>query len=155
MAAVSGVRADVVSIDVNECVASCLLPVSDDEAAAEAESAGAITLSLFGGRGGAGDAHDPRPDMVLDSKALPPDLVSGLPSPIASLGVETFESPGVSPYAFFNEVVDIALPIDARTGLPSAFLHLFAPSLIGRLTLTDVISDGNALFRQPPPRPAM
>jgi hypothetical protein len=154
MTAVSGVRADVLSIDLNECATRCVLPASNDEADAETESAGDVTLSLLGGGGGDADTPDARADMVLNPKALPPDLVSGLPSPIANIGAQTLESPGVSPYAFFNEVVDIALPIDPRTGLYSPSLHLFAPSLIGRLTLTDVISDGNALFKQPP-RPAL
>ena len=91
-----------------------------------------------------------RPDLVFDPKALPPILVDGLPSPIASIGAETPESPGVSPYAFFTEVVDIPLPMDARTGLAAASVNLFAPSLIGRVTLTDVLSNSNDLFRLGP-----
>jgi hypothetical protein len=73
-----------------------------------------------------------------------------LPSPIASIGAETPESPGVSPYAFFKEVVDIPLPIDPRTGLAAASIQLFTPSTIGRVTLTDVLSNSNELFKQPP-----
>jgi hypothetical protein len=154
MAAVSAGRAAVLSIDLNACATSCVLPTSDDQADVEAESAGDVTLSRLGGGGGDADTHHARADMVLDPKALPPDLVSGLPSPVADLGAQTLESPGVSPYAFFNEVVDIALPVDARTGLYSPSLHLFAPSLIGRLTLTDVLSNSNELFK-PPQRPAL
>jgi hypothetical protein len=154
MAAVNGARADVRSIDVDACSTSCVPLTSNDEA--DAESAGDIILSLFGGAG-AGDAHNARPDLTFDAKALPPVLVGGLPSPIASVGADTPESPGVSPYAFFNEIVDIPLPVDARTGLAAASIHLFAPSLIGRLTLTDVLSDSSDLFKRPPPpsRPAM
>jgi hypothetical protein len=77
-----------------------------------------------------------------------------LPSPIASIAAETPESPGVSPYAFFEDVVDIPLPVDPRTGLAAASISLFAPSLIGRVTLTDVLSDSNELFKTPL-RPAM
>ncbi len=76
--------------------------------------------------------------------------MDGLPSPIASIGAETPESPGVSPYAFFKEVVDIPLPMDPRTGLAAASINLFAPSLIGRVTLTDVLSNSNALFKLGP-----
>jgi hypothetical protein len=151
MAAVSGARANVVAIDVHKCSKSCVPLTSDDEAVAEDEAAAEVTLSLFGGR--TEDAHDARPDLALDGKALAPVLVDGLPSPIASIGAQTFESPGVSPYAFFKEVVDIPLPIDARTGLAAASIRLFAPSLIGRLTLTDVLSDSNDLFKPPPPLP--
>ena len=101
---------------------------------------------------GSKSADGARADLVLDSKALPPILVDGLPSPIASVGAETPESPGVSPYAFFKEVVDIPLPIDPRTGLAAASIQLFTPSTIGRVTLTDVLSNSNELFK-PPPRP--
>jgi hypothetical protein len=157
MAAISGARADVRSINLDECYGICTAPATDDAAAAEDESAADITLSLFGGAG-AGDAHNARPDLTLDAKALPPVLVGGLPSPIASVTADTPESPGVSPYAFFDEVVDIPLPVDARTGLAAASILLFSPSLIGRVTLTDVLSDSNDLFkfkRPPPSRPAM
>lgn len=151
MAAIDGVCAEVRSIDPDECSASCLPFAIDDLAAAEDESAGDITLSLFGSRGteGVNDAH---PDLILDPKALPPVLVSGLPSPIAAVAAQTPDGEGVSPYAFFAEIIDIPLPVDARTGLSAASIRLFAPSLIGRVTLTDVLSDSRELFRPLPPR---
>jgi hypothetical protein len=152
MAAASGAWANVRSINLDECSTTCILP--DDSAAAEDESAADITLSLFGG-GGAADANDARPDLIFDSKALPEILVSGLPSPIASAGAEAPDGRGVSPYAFFEAIIDIPLPVDARTGISAASIFLFAPSLIGRLTLTDLLSNSSDLFNQPRPRPAM
>ena len=153
MAAVNGARADVRSFNLDECSGICI--AGDDAAAAEDESAADITLSLFGG--GTQDANDARPDLALDAKALPPVLIGGLPSPMASAGAEAPDGRGVSPYAFFEDIIDIPLPIDARTGLSAASILLFAPSLIGRLTLTDVLSDSSDLFKRPPPppRPAM
>ncbi|HEY3621785.1 MAG TPA: hypothetical protein VGL12_05210 [Roseiarcus sp.] len=155
MAAVSGACADVCSINLDECSGICIAPATDDVAAAEDESAADITLSLFGG--GTEDANDARPDLTLDAKALPPVLVGGLPSPIASAGAQAPDGRGISPYAFFEDIIDIQLPIDARTGLSAASILLFTPSLIGRLTLTDVLSNSNDLFKfkRPPPRPAM
>jgi hypothetical protein len=147
IAAASRAGADVVPIDLNGCSASCLVPGVDDATADEEGSADDV--ALFGGRGikSAGGA---RGDLVLDPKVVPPILVDGLPSPIASIGAETPKSPGVSPYAFFKEVVDIPLPIDPRTGLAAASIQLFTPSTIGRVTLTDVLSNSNELFKQPP-----
>jgi len=39
---------------------------------------------------------EPRPDLILDPRALPPVLVSGLPSAIASAGAQAIDGPGVS-----------------------------------------------------------
>jgi hypothetical protein len=152
IAIVSSARADVVAIDLNPCSASCIAGI-DNGAADEDDPAGddAVAMSHSGGAEGAGA----RPDLVFDPKALPPILADGLPSPIAFIGAQTVESPGLSPYAFFKEVVDIPLPMDARTGLAAASINLFAPSLIGRLTLTDVLSNSNELFTLPPLHPAM
>lgn len=149
IAAVSRAGADVVPIALDGCSASCLAPGISDGAADEDESANDMTASRFG-VGGTRNTNGARPDLVLDPRALPPTLVDGLPSPIASVGARTLESPSVSPYAFFKEVVDIPLPIDPRTGLTAASLRYFNPSTIGRLTLTEVISNSNELFRQPP-----
>jgi hypothetical protein len=153
IATVSSARADVVAIDLNPCSESCVATGIEDAAADEDDSAGddAVFMSGSGGSEGA----NVRPDLVFDAKALPPVLADGLPSPIASIGAQTIESPGVSPYAFFKEVVDIPLPMDPRTGLAAASINLFAPSLIGRLTLTDVLSNSNELFQLPPLHPAM
>ncbi len=125
MAAVGGARADVVPIDVDECSTNCVSPTSDDEAA----SAGDVTLSLFGGRG-AGDPSGLRADLIFDSRALPPVLVSGLPSPIMSVGARALDDPGVSPYAFFEDVIDVPHSADAQafTAVP------FTPSLISKLS---------------------
>ncbi len=109
MAAVCGARADVVPIDVDECSTSCVSPTSDDEA----ESAGDITLSLSGG-GGAGDPSRVRPDLIFDSIVLPPVLVSGLPSAIMSVGARALDNLGVSPYAFFEDVIDVPDSAGAR-----------------------------------------
>ncbi len=153
MAAVSGASSDVLSINLDECSASCVPPTSDEEAAAEAASAGDVILSLFGGGRGSGNAHDARPDLVLDPEAVPSVLVSGPPSPIVSMGAQAFDGPGASPFAFFEEVIDVPLSIDPQSGLASAALSLFAPSSIGRLTLTDVLSNSNELFKPLPPLP--
>ena len=152
MAAISGARADVRSIDLDDCSRLCLPAASGDEAADEDESPADVTLSLPGGGGTAG-ANDARPDLVFDPKVVPPVLASGLASPIAEVAAETPDSRGISPYAFFNEVADIPLPIDPRTGMALASIRLFTPSTIGRLTLTDVLSDSRELFRPLPPRP--
>jgi hypothetical protein len=153
IATVSSARADVVAIDLDPCSASCIASRIEDSAADEDNSAGDDAVSLSRS-GGAEDANA-RPDLVFDPKALPPILVDGLPSPIAVVGAQTIESPGVSPYAFFKEVVDIPLPMDPRTGLAAASINLFAPSLIGRLTLTDVLSNSNEVFKMAPLHPAM
>jgi hypothetical protein len=116
MAAVSSARADVVPIDVDKCSTSCVSPTSDDEAAL----AGDITLSLSGG-GGAGDPSGLRHDLIFDSRALPPILADGLPSPIMSVGARALDDPGVSPYAFFEDVIDVPHSADSRafTAVPS------------------------------------
>jgi hypothetical protein len=150
MGAISGARADVRSIDLDEC-ASCLSPAADEAAAAEDEAAGDVTPCLFGG-GGTEGATDARPDLIFDPKAVPRVLVSGLPSPITDVAADTPESEGVSPYAFFAEVIDLPLSVDPHTRI-FASIRLFAPSLIGRVTLTDLLSDSRELFRPLPPRP--
>jgi hypothetical protein len=153
IATVSSARADVVAINLDPCSASCAAIGIDDAAADEDDSASddAVSMSRSSGAEGA----NARPDLVFDPKGLPPTLVDGLPSPIAYVGAQTIESPGVSPYAFFKEIVDIPLPMDARTGLAAASINLFAPSLIGRVTLTDVLSNSNELFILAPLHPAM
>src|ERR1700722_13887669 len=116
MTAVGGARADVVPIDVDECSTSCVSPTSDDEAVL----AGDITLSRSGG-GGAGDPAGASPDLIFDSRALPPVLVRGLPSPIMSVGARALDDPCVSPYAFFEDVIDVPHSADSRafTAAPS------------------------------------
>ena len=125
MATVYAACADVLPIDLDECSTSCVSPTSDDEAAL----AGNITLSLSGG-GGAGDPSGLRADLIFDSRALPPVLVSGLPSPIMSVGARALDDPGVSPYAFFEDVIDVSHSADAQafTAVP------FTPSLTSQLS---------------------
>jgi hypothetical protein len=125
MATVYAACADVLPIDLDECSTNCVSPTSDDEAA----SAGDVTLSLFGGRG-AGDPSGLRADLIFDSRALPPVLVSGLPSPIMSVGARALDDPGVSPYAFFEDVIDVSHSADAQafTAVP------FTPSLTSQLS---------------------
>jgi hypothetical protein len=150
MAAISSPRADVVAINLDQCSTSCIAGI-DDAAADEDVSASDDAVSMS--RGGGSEGADARPNLVFDPKILPPILANGLPSPIASLGAQTPDTPGVSPYAFFEEVVDIALPMDPRTGLAAASINLFAPSLIGRVTLTDVLSNSNEMFKLGPLHP--
>ena len=147
--AASGACAEVRSINLDECSGTC---IASDDPAAEDESASDITLSLFGG-GETDDANDARPTLILDGRAMPTVLVSGLPSPIASAGAQAPDDFSASPYAFFADIIDIPLPVDALTGLSAASILLFTPTLIGRLTLTDVLSNSNALFLRRPPRP--
>jgi hypothetical protein len=125
MAAVGGARADVVPIDVDTCFTSCVSPTSDDEAAL----AGDVTLSLSGG-GGTGDPSRLRPDLILDSRALPPVLVSGLPAPIMSVDARALDDSGVSPYAFFEDVIDVPHSADA----PAFTGIAFTPSLTSKLS---------------------
>ncbi|HEY5206120.1 MAG TPA: hypothetical protein VIJ63_16175 [Roseiarcus sp.] len=157
MATASAACADVRFINLDECSATCSPSATDDATAAEDEPAGDVTLSLFG-RGGTGDASGLRPDLIFDPEALPSVLVSGPASPIESVGAQAFDGPGVSPYAFFDTIIDIPLSVDTRSGISAAALFLFTPSTIGRLTLTDVLSDSRDLFKPLPPfvpRPEM
>ncbi len=124
MAAMGSARADVLSIDPDECSAGCLSPAADGEG----RLAGKVTLSRLGG--GAGGGNDARPNLILDPKALPPVLVAGLPSAIAALAADTPDSEGVSPYAVFAEVIDIPRSADARA-VP---FFLSAPSFASRLS---------------------
>ena len=152
--AVSGARAEVRSINLDECSTDCIAPAIDDLIGAEDESAADILLSVFGG-GRTDDATDARPDLIFDPNATPKVLVSGLLSPMALANGRDPGGRAVSPYDFFEEVIDIPLPIDVRTGLSAVSILLFAPSLIGRVTLTDVLSNSNAAFDPPPLHPAM
>ena len=138
MAADGGARADVVPIDVDKCSTSCVSPTSDDESAL----AGDITLSLFGG-GGAGDPSGLRPELILDPETVPPVLVSGLPPPIMSVGARALDDPGVSPYAFFEDVIDVPYSADAGsfTAVP------FSPSLTSQIR--DFLWASNDFFGPP------
>jgi hypothetical protein len=136
IAAGTGARAEVRPIPLDACSGRCYSPAINDPSA-ETDPA---DVTLFGG--GPDGADDPGFDLILDPQALPTVLVSGLPSPIASADVEDPGARGPSPYDFFEDV--ISLPPAARAGFATASLFLFAPSLIGRLTVTDVLSASNA-----------
>ena len=149
MAAGSAARADVHTINLDACSGSCFAPPTDDPSAAKSDAAGKITLSRSGGK--AGHPNDPSPALVFDRRTTPTVLANGLPSPLASADAAPG---GISAYDYFEDVIDIPLPAEARADFAAASLFLFAPSLLGRLTLTDILSAGNALFRAPP-RPSM
>ena len=125
--AISAARADVRSIDLDEC-ASCLSPAADDAAGAEDEAA--VTPCLFGSRGTEG-ATDARPDLIFNAKDLPTVLVDGLPSAIADVAAQTPDGEGVSPYAFFAEVIDVPHSVDARA----------VPFFLSASSLTSQLSD--------------
>src|SRR3984885_5581200 len=129
MATAGAARSDVVPIE------------TDDAAAAEDASADDITLSLSGG--GIDDANNLRPDLIFDSRALPSVLVSGLPSPIMSVGARALDDPDVSPYAFFEDVIDVPASADARafTAVP------FTASLTSQLR--DFLWASNDFFGPP------
>jgi hypothetical protein len=142
--AASGACAEVRSINLDECSGTCIASAIDDPAAAEDESASDITLSLIGG-GATDDANDVRPALVLDGRAMPTVLVSGLPSPIALAGAQTPDDLDVSPYDFFADVIDVPHSADARAFAVASFFF-FAPSLNSRPTLTNVLWASQAFF---------
>jgi hypothetical protein len=137
MAAVGGARADVSFIDLDECHATCIPSAADNE-----DESADVTLSQFGG-GGIEGASGARPDLILDAASLPSVLVSGLPSPIASAGAQAIDDPGVSPYAFFEAIIDVPHSADA--------LALTAVRLTTSLTsrLNDFLWASNDFFGPP------
>ena len=80
---------------------------------------------------------------------------SSLPFGSQNRASERTRAPSVSPYDFFADVIELPPAIDPRTGLSGGSVHFFAPSLLGRLTVTDLLSNGAALFVLPPLHPAM
>ena len=122
MAAINGACADVRSINLDECSASCLLPMADDSTADEDDAAASITLSRFGG-----DADDPNAALIFDREAVPAALADGLPSALAFASAEAPEARGVSPYDFFADVIDVPHSADAR-------FFLFTPALTSHLS---------------------
>ena len=142
MAAMGGAYAEVSAIDLDECSAACLPAAADDAVAANDDPTADITLSLPGG-GGTEGASGARPDLIFNPKALPPVLASGLPSPIADVAAQTPDSEGVSPYAFFAEVIDVPHSADAQ-----AFTTVsVTPSLTSRLR--DFLWASNDFFGPP------
>jgi hypothetical protein len=142
--AVSGACAEVRSINLDECSASCIAPAIGDLTVAEDESAD-ISLSLFGG-GGTDGAKDARPDLIFDPDALPTVLVSGLPSPMASADGQDPRGRGVSPYDFFADVIDVPHSANARAFKAASFF-LFTPSLTSQFS--DFLWASNDFFGPP------
>jgi hypothetical protein len=142
--AVNGARADVSFIDLDECSASCIPSATNDAAAAEDASADDITLSVSGGR--TEDANNVHPDLIFYPRALPPVLVGGLPSALASANGEAPGARGVSPYDFFADVIDVPHSANARAFKAVSFA-LFTPSLNSQLG--DFLSASNDFFGPP------
>jgi hypothetical protein len=142
-AAASGARAQVRVINLDDCSASCIAPAVDALGAAEDDVAASITLSRFGD-----DAAEPNFALTFDRKAMPAALADGLPSPIVSVSAQGPEGRGVSPYAFFDGVIDIPHSADARAFAAASFFA-FTPSLAGRRTITDMLWASQAFFEPP------
>lgn len=147
-----GSRAEVRPINLAACSGNCFSPAIDDPAAAEDNEAVNLALFLCSGDR-TDDANDPGFALIFDQAAMPTVLVNGLPSPLTSADLQAQGALGPSPYDFFEDV--ILLPAHARTGFAAASFFLFSPSLVGRLTFTDVLSNSAAVFRHPPLHPAM
>jgi hypothetical protein len=120
--AVGGARADVVPIDLDPCSTSCMATGIEDPD----DPAGDDTVAMS--RSGGAEGASAHPDLVFDPKALPPILADGLPSPIMSVGARALDDPGVSPYAFFEGVIDVP-DSDAQAFTAVAF----TPSLTSQL----------------------
>ena len=151
MALGSAARAHVRTINLDGCSAGCLAPPTDDPPVAKGGAASKITLSRSGG--GAAHPNEPSPALVFDRRSTPAGLTSGLPSPLATADAVLG---GVTPYDYFEDVIDIPLSAEARAEFAAVPFFLFAPSLLGRLSLTDVLSAGSAFFgrysaHSPPP----
>lgn len=128
MAAWSGARADVRAINLNRCSGSCVPAAIGEQDDAEAS----ITLSRFGGD-----------TLIFDPKAMPAALADGLPSPLASASGEAPGARGVSPYAFFADVIDVPYSADAR-GFAAVSSIFFTLSLAG--TLSDFVWTSHEVF---------
>ena len=125
----SRARPEVRVFNLDRCSECHVATAVDDPAGADDDAAAAIM-------------NDANQALVLDPQAMPPVLINGLPSPIRST-----RAPSVSPYDFFAEVIELPPAIDPRTGLSGGSVHFFAPLLFGRLTVTDLLSNGAALIR--------
>ena len=109
MALGSAARAHVRTIDLDGCSAGCFASPIDDPPAAKGGAAAKITLS----RSGSGAAHpnEPNPALVLDRRTTAAGLTNGLPSPLATADAVLG---GVTPYDYFEDVIDIPLSAEAR-----------------------------------------
>jgi hypothetical protein len=151
MALGSAARAHVRTIDLDSCSAGCSASPTEEPPVAKGGAASKITLSRSGG--GAAHPNEPNPTVVFDRRTAPAALTSGLPSPLATADAVLG---GVTPYDYFEDVIDIPLSAEARAEFAAVPFFLFAPSLLGRLTFTDVLSAGSAFFgryspHSPPP----
>jgi hypothetical protein len=142
-------RGEVRTIHLEPCSGFCVTPQIDDPSGGKDGAAAKSTLSRSGGR----TDHPNAPAVVFDRRTTPTALASGLPSPLGAADAPE----GISPYDYFEDVIDIPLSAEARADFAAVSLFLFAPSLLGRLTLTDVLSAGSDLFSKysPAPRPSM
>ena len=141
-AAVCVARADVRFFDLDGCSGSCVPVAIGEQAVAEDDAGASITLSRFGG-----DADDPNPALIFDSKAVPAALADGLPSaPLASASAEAPGARGVSPYDFFADVIDVPQSADARAFTAVPFF-LFTPALTSQLS--DFLWASNDFFGPP------
>jgi len=120
MALASAARADARTINLGLCSGSCVAPPVDDPPAANNHPTAKIKLSRSGA-------------------ATPTVLAGGSPSASAEA------SRGVTPYDYFGDVADIPLPGGAWSEFAAASFFLFAPSLLDRLSFTDVLSPGDPL----------
>jgi hypothetical protein len=140
--AIGSPRADVVPINLNPCLTSCIA-VESHEAADERDdpaNGDAVVMS----RGGLSEGADARSALVFDTSALPLILADGLPSPIAVVSAQTIESTGVSPYDFYETIIDVPHSADA----PGLTAVRFTPSPTSRLR--DFLSMSNEFFGRPP-----
>jgi hypothetical protein len=122
VAMASAACADVVPIDLHECSPSCVSPTND----AEAALAGDVTLYLPGG-GRAGGPSGLRPDLIFDPENVPWFLA---PSAIASVDAGVLDGPGVSPYVFFETIIEVPHSADA----PAVAAVRLTRSLTSRLS---------------------
>jgi hypothetical protein len=140
--AIGSPRAEVVPIDLNPCLTSCIAVASHEAADERDDSANGDDVVMS--RSGASEGADARSALVFDTKALPPILADGLPSPIAVVGAQTIESADVSPYAFYETIIDVPHSADA----PGLTAVRFTPSPTSRLR--DFLSISNEFFGRPP-----
>jgi hypothetical protein len=143
-------RADARMINLGACFGSCAAPAIDDPPAANNHPAAKITLS----RPDAGRTDGPKAPssaLVFDRPATPTVLASGLPSPLSSADAQTPR--WVSPYDYFEDVIDIPLPAGAWAQFAAASFFFFAPSFLDRLTFTDGLSADPLSGKYSPPPP--
>jgi hypothetical protein len=134
VATASAAWADIVPIDLDECSPSCV---------SRTNSADGVTMVLPGG-GRAGDPSGLRPDLVFDPDKLPSFLVEGPPSAIATVEAGVFDDLDVSPYAFFETIIEVPHSADA----PALAAVRLTRSFTSRLS--SLLWASNDFFGPPP-----